>query len=103
MGTSRLSIVLSSFFYITILSFVQSIVIMIVSYILGYGWPNLYGLGIVFTTLILLVLFVTSISLCLAFVLPGHIELIAFIFEYCFSSISFMPNWLGWLASLNPC
>ena len=41
--TSRLSIVLSSFFYITILSFVQSIVIMIVSYILGYGWPNLYG------------------------------------------------------------
>ena len=61
--TSRLSIVLSSFFYITILSFVQSIVIMIVSYILGYGWPNLYGLGIVFTTLILLVLFVTSISL----------------------------------------
>ena len=55
--TSRLSIVLSSFFYITILSFVQSVVIMIVSYILGYGWPNLYGLGIVFTTLILLVLF----------------------------------------------
>ena len=109
--TSRLSIVLSSFFYITILSFVQSIVIMIVSYILGYGWPNLYGLGIVFTTLILLVLFVTSISLCLAFVLPGHIELIALIFvinlpllfaSTALAPISFMPNWLGWLASLNP-
>ena len=109
--TSRLSIVLSSFFYITILSFVQSIVIMIVSYMLGYGWPNLYGLGIVFTTLILLVLFVTSISLCLAFVLPGHIELIALIFvinlpllfaSTALAPISFMPNWLGWLASLNP-
>ena len=109
--TSRLSIVLSSFFYITILSFVQSIVIMIVSYILGYGWPNVYGLGIVFTTLILLVLFVTSISLCLAFVLPGHIELIALIFvinlpllfaSTALAPISFMPNWLGWLASLNP-
>ena len=52
---------------------------MVVSCILGYGWPNLYGLDY-FTTLILLVLFVTSISLCLAFVLPGHIELIALIF-----------------------
>ena len=49
---SRLSIVLSSFFYITILSFVQSIVIMVVSFVLGYGWPDFYGLGIVFTTLI---------------------------------------------------
>ena len=109
--TSRLSIVLSSFFYITILSFVQSIVIMVVSYILGYGWPNLYGLGIVFTTLILLVLFVTSISLCLAFVLPGHIELIAIIFianlpvlfaSTALAPISFMPEWLGWIASINP-
>ncbi|MDC3073029.1 ABC transporter permease [Prochlorococcus sp. AH-716-O10] len=108
---SRLSIVLSSFFYITILSFVQSIVIMIVSFVLGYGWPDFYGLGIVFTTLILLVLFVTSISLCLAFVLPGHIELIALIFvinlpllfaSTALAPISFMPNWLGWLASLNP-
>ena len=61
--------------------------------------------------LILLVLFVTSISLCLAFVLPGHIELIALIFvinlpllfaSTALAPISFMPNWLGWLASLNP-
>ena len=84
---------------------------MIVSFVLGYGWPDFYGLGIVFTTLILLVLFVTSISLCLAFVLPGHIELIALIFvinlpllfaSTALAPISFMPNWLGWLASLNP-
>ena len=108
---SRLSIVISSFFYITILSFVQSIVIMIISYLLGYGFPNYLGLGIVFTTLILLVLFVTSLSLCLAFVLPGHIELIALIFvinlpvlfaSTALAPISFMPNWLGWIASLNP-
>ena len=55
--------------------------------------------------------FVTSISLCLAFVLPGHIELIALIFvinlpllfaSTALAPISFMPNWLGWLASLNP-
>ena len=109
--SSRLSIVLSSFFYITILSFVQSLVIMFISFLLGYGFPDIFGLGIVFTTLILLVLFVTSISLCLAFVLPGHIELIALIFvinlpllfaSTALAPISFMPNWLGWLASLNP-
>ena len=108
---SRLSIVLSSFLYITILSFLQSIVIMFISFLLGYGFPNLFGLGIVFTTLILLVLFVTSISLCLAFILPGHIELIALIFvinlpllfaSTALAPISFMPNWLGWIASLNP-
>ena len=108
---SRLSIVLSSFFYITILSFVQSLAIMFISFLLGYGFPDLIGLGIVFVTLILLVLFVTSISLCLAFVLPGHIELIALIFvvnlPLLFSStalapISFMPSWLGWIASFNP-
>tara|TARA_B100000963_G_scaffold76812_1_gene64851 strand:+ start:10211 stop:11035 length:825 start_codon:yes stop_codon:yes gene_type:complete len=108
---SRLSIVLSSFFYITILSFVQSLAIMFISFLLGYGFPEFLGLGIVFVTLILLVLFVTSISLCLAFILPGHIELIALIFvvnlPLLFSStalapISFMPSWLGWIASFNP-
>ena len=108
---SRLSIVLSSFIYITILSFVQSMAIMFISFLLGYGFPDFYGLGIVFATLILLVLFVTSISLCLAFVLPGHIELIALIFvvnlpllfaSTALAPISFMPSWLGWLASFNP-
>ena len=109
--TSRLSIVLSSFLYITILSFIQSIAIMFISYLLGYGFPEFFGLGIVFATLILLVLFVTSISLCLAFILPGHIELIALIFvvnlpllfaSTALAPISFMPSWLGWLASFNP-
>tara|TARA_Y100000589_G_scaffold330825_1_gene381785 strand:- start:165 stop:989 length:825 start_codon:yes stop_codon:yes gene_type:complete len=109
--SSRLSIVLSSFLYITILSFVQSIAIMMISFFLGYGFPDFLGLGIVFITLILLVLFVTSISLCLAFVLPGHIELIALIFvvnlpllfaSTALAPISFMPAWLGWLASFNP-
>ena len=56
-------------------------------------------------------MFVTSISLSLAFLLPGHIELIALIFvinlpllfaSTALAPISFMPNWLGWLASLNP-
>ena len=53
----------------------------------------------------------TAISLGLAFVLPGHIELIAVIFvlnlpllfaSTALAPISFMPYWLGWLASINP-
>ena len=108
---SRLSIILSSFFYITILSLVQSLAIMLISYALGYGFPAFFGLGIVLITLILLVLFVTAISLCLAFILPGHIELIALIFvinlpllfaSTALAPISFMPVWLGWIASINP-
>tara|TARA_B100000212_G_C27127160_1_gene427509 strand:- start:164 stop:595 length:432 start_codon:yes stop_codon:yes gene_type:complete len=84
---------------------------MLISSLLGYGFPEFLGLGIVFTTLILLVLFVTSISLCLAFILPGHIELIALIFvvnlpllfaSTALAPISFMPSWLGWVASFNP-
>ena len=54
---------------------------------------------------------VTALSLGLAFILPGHIELIAVIFvanlPLLFAStalvpISFMPVWLGWLAAINP-
>ena len=50
-------------------------------------------------------------SLGLAFALPGHIELIAVIFvanlpllfaSTALAPLSFMPSWLGWLASLNP-
>ena len=108
---SRLSIVLSSFIYIMILSLTQSTVIMVMSFLLGYGSPNLLGLGIVFLTLFLLVLFVTTISLSLAFILPGHIELIALIFvinlpllfaSTALAPLSFMPNWLVWVASMNP-
>ena len=109
--TSRISIVLSSFVYITALSLIQSLVIMLMTFLLGYGFPDLLGLGIVLITLTLLVFFVTSLSLSLAFILPGHIELIALIFvvnlpllfaSTALAPISFMPNWLGWIASFNP-
>ena len=64
-----------------------------------------------FLTLLILVFGVTALSLGLAFALPGHIELIAVIFvanlpllfaSTALAPLSFMPNWLGWLAALNP-
>jgi ABC-2 type transport system permease protein len=60
---------------------------------------------------LMLVLGVTALSLGLAFALPGHIELLAVIFvtnlPLLFAStalvpLSFMPQWLQVVASLNP-
>tara|TARA_Y100001970_G_C14255103_1_gene874718 strand:+ start:7399 stop:8211 length:813 start_codon:yes stop_codon:yes gene_type:complete len=108
---SRLSIVISSFLFITLISLVQSLTIMLAASLLGYGFPSLEGLLVVLITLIILVFGVTALSLGLAFILPGHIELLALIFvinlPILFAStalvpISFMPSWLGWIASVNP-
>ena len=66
---------------------------------------------LVLVTLLLLVFAVTALSLGLAFALPGHIELIAVIFvanlpllfaSTALAPLAFMPNWMEWLASLNP-
>ena len=108
---SRSSIVVASAIYITTISILQSFSIMGAAFFLGYGWPSVNGIFIVLLTLLILVFAVTAMSLGLAFVLPGHIELIAVIFiinlPLLFAStalvpISFMPAWLGWLASINP-
>ena len=108
---SRSSIVLASVLYITSLSLVQSLAIMSTAFVLGYGWPGFLGLVLVLSTLLLLVFTVTALSLGLAFALPGHIELIAVIFvanlpllfaSTALAPLSFMPNWLSWLAAINP-
>lgn len=108
---SRNSIVLASVIYITSISILQSLAIMITAYFLGYGWPGFSGLLLVLMTLLILVFAVTALSLGLAFTLPGHIELIAIIFvvnlpllfaSTALAPISFMPAWLGWLAAINP-
>ncbi len=109
--TSRFSIVFASAIYIVILALVQTVVIVVASYSLGAGFPNLAGLGLMAAIIALLVLGFTALSLGLAFAMPGHQQLLAFIFlvnlPLIFSStalapISFMPTWLQWIASLNP-
>jgi ABC-2 type transport system permease protein len=108
---SRSSIVLASVIYILSLSLLQSMAIIIVAGLLGYGWPGVAGLLLVLLTLTLLVSAVTALSLGLAFALPGHIEMIAVIFvvnlpllfaSTALAPLSFMPSWLAWLASVNP-
>jgi ABC-2 type transport system permease protein len=108
---SRFSIVLASAAFITTLSLIQTLAIMVLSFFMGAGLPNALGLGIVAVIVLLLVLGVTALSLGLSFALPGHIELIAVIFvtnlPLLFAStalvpLAFMPTWLQVVASLNP-
>lgn len=108
---SRFSIVMASAIYITILSFLQTLAIVVTSALLGAGLPGAGGLAIVALIVLLLVIGVTALSLGLAFSLPGHIELIAAIFvtnlpllfaSTALAPLSFMPVWLAWIASLNP-
>jgi ABC-2 type transport system permease protein len=108
---SRTSIILASVIYITLLSLLQSMSIIIVAGFLGYGWPSPTAMLIVILVLSLLISAVTALSLTLAFSLPGHIELIAVIFvsnlpllfaSTALAPLSFMPTWLAWLASVNP-
>ncbi|WP_019502172.1 ABC transporter permease [Pseudanabaena sp. PCC 6802] len=108
---SRFSIVLASAIFIIATSAVQTIAIIAVSALMGAGLPNLAGLGVATLAIALLVFGFTMLSLGLAFAMPGHQELLAFIFlvnlPLIFSSIalaplSFMPAWLQWIASLNP-
>jgi ABC-2 type transport system permease protein len=108
---SRFSIVAASAIFITTLSVLQTAIIIAMSAFLGAGLPGLPGLALVGTIVLLLVVAVTAISLGLAFALPGHIELIAVIFvtnlpllfaSTALAPLSFMPQWLQWVASLNP-
>ncbi len=108
---SRFSIVLASAIFIITTSVIQTVVIIGASAVMGAGLPSMAGFGVVTLVLILLVLGFTMISLGLAFAMPGHQELLAFIFlvnlPLMFSStalapVAFMPTWLKWVACLNP-
>ncbi|NMG21241.1 ABC transporter permease [Brasilonema bromeliae] len=108
---SRFSIVLASAIFIISQSLLQAAVIVTAAAFLGAGLPNAAGLGAIVLIVFLLALGVTAISLGLAFTLPGHIELIAVIFvsnlpllfaSTALAPLSFMPQWLQVVATLNP-
>ncbi|MFM7886422.1 MAG: ABC transporter permease [Pseudanabaena sp.] len=108
---SRFSIIAASAIFIVTLSMVQTIAIVSVSSLMGAGFPSISGLAVMALILILLIVDFTMLSLGLAFAMPGHQEMLAFIFlvnlPLLFSStalapLGFMPTWLQWIASLNP-
>jgi len=108
---SRFSIIVASAIFIIALSIVQTLAIVSVSGLMGAGLPSLSGLAMMSLILMLLIVDFTMLSLGLAFAMPGHQEMLAFIFlvnlPLMFSStalapLAFMPTWLQWIASLNP-
>jgi ABC-2 type transport system permease protein len=108
---SRFSIIVASAIFIIALSMVQTLAIVSVSGLMGAGLPSLSGLAVMSLILMLLIVDFTMLSLGLAFAMPGHQEMLAFIFlvnlPLMFSStalapLAFMPTWLQWIASLNP-
>lgn len=108
---SRYSIIYSASTYIMLTSIVQVTSIIVTTNLMGNSIPNLKNGLIIMLTLLLLSHSVTNISLLLAFILPGHIELLACLvmvnLPLLFSSTAlapllFMPSWLQVLASLNP-
>ena len=108
---SRFSIIVASAIFIIVLSLVQTVAIVTVSGLMGAGLPSLSGLALMALILTLLIVDFTMLSLGLAFAMPGHQEMLAFIFlvnlPLMFSStalapLAFMPTWLQWIASLNP-
>ncbi len=108
---SRFSIVLASTIFITLLSLVQTVAVMVTSYLLGGGLPGVGGFFLVVGIVMLLVLGMTALSLGLTFTLPGHVELLAVIFvvnlpllfaSTALAPLAFMPKWLQTIASINP-
>lgn len=108
---SHYSIIYSSSAYITLTSIVQVTFIILMTKLMGNSIPNFKNGFIITLALLLLSHSVTNISLLLAFILPGHIELLACLvminLPLLFSSTAlapllFMPSWLQVLASLNP-
>jgi len=108
---SRFSIITASAIFIIALSIVQTLAIVSVSGLMGAGLPTASGLAMMGLILTLLIVDFTMLSLGLAFAMPGHQEMLAFIFlvnlPLMFSStalapLNFMPTWLQWIASLNP-
>lgn len=108
---SRSSIVLATVINIASVTLAQCLVIVLLAGLMGYGWPQGFTLPVVLLTLLLLITAMTSLSVGLAFALPGHVELLGVTLllnlPLLFSSTAlapmrFMPPWLAWIAGLNP-
>lgn len=108
---SRHSIIFASSINIIITSSLQVSSVIYICFCMGNQIPNLHNTFLVAITLLLISNSITSLSLILAFILPGHVELLACLLiinlPLLFSSTAlapliFMPSWLQVIASLNP-
>nr|YP_009774017.1 ABC-2 type transporter [Caulacanthus okamurae]QIZ74634.1 ABC-2 type transporter [Caulacanthus okamurae] len=109
---SRDSLLISTVFFIVTITTGQTIFIMLFNtFMYKQNIQDIITITFILIINILITLSIASVSICLAFLLPGHIELLALILiinlPMLFSStalapLSFMPYWLQIIASINP-
>nr|YP_010199054.1 ABC transporter [Hydropuntia urvillei]UAD88503.1 ABC transporter [Hydropuntia urvillei] len=108
---SRDSLLFSSILFITTITILQTSFILIFSLLIQNNFLYAQQIITIFIIILLITLSIGSISICLAFILPGHIEFLAVVLitnlPTLFSStalapLSFMPYWLQIIASINP-
>nr|QCI08001.1 hypothetical protein [Plumaria plumosa] len=108
---NRNSLLLSCLIYIWTITILQIIIIISCSTFIFNSITLIQNIPYIISLTSLLIINIASASICLAFLLPGHIEFLAFMvitnLPVLFSStalapLSFMPYWLQMIACLNP-
>lgn len=108
---SKYSILISSIIIITLIALLQTCTIISFNMMILKYQYYIYQIIYILCIIVLLTITVSNISICLAFIIPGHVEFLALVLisnlPILFSStalapISFMPKWLQLITCLNP-
>ena len=108
--TSRNTIILASIIFIVCITMLQNIVMLTCSLKSFHSYLNFHKLQIIIIINTLITIIISSLSLSLAFILPGHIEFIAFVFiinlptlfaSTALAPLYLMPYWLQMIAKFN--
>ena len=107
---SRYNIILGATFFIICITMIQNLIIMLCSFRFFNFDLDYRSVSLVLLLLLLLTSCISSISLSLSFILPGHIEFLAFSLivnlptlfaSTALAPIYFMPYWLQIVARCN--
>nr|YP_010155970.1 putative chloroplast RF38 [Cumathamnion serrulatum]QQY85290.1 putative chloroplast RF38 [Cumathamnion serrulatum] len=108
---NKSALILSLVIYTLILSIIQIVIITILSLYLEKNMLEIYHIVSIISITTIMIINISNFSICISFILPGHIEFLAFTLiinlPVLFSStalapLSFMPYWLQMIACFNP-
>lgn len=108
---SKYSILISSIIITTLIALLQTCTIINFNMMILKYQYYMYQIIYILFIIVFLTIIVSNISICLAFIIPGHVEFLALVLisnlPILFSStalapISFMPKWLQLITCLNP-
>ncbi len=108
----RLSIVFSDLFYLITLQFIQSVILILISFLMGVRLPfGFWGALLYIIVPIIFAMAVGSLSISTALVTKKH-EAMINVMQFCslplmFLSSAFMPQelmpkWISWISKINP-